>query len=261
VAVDDSPWVEPLAGMLATARWAVLLTNRRGGRLFAGDRDRLTEVESFREDVRGRPDSDAAARMHYEGEEQEEVLRRAASETFKRFRDAPFDHLLIGLPTQLRGTIEKHLHSELADRLRGFIDIDVEHSSADDVLRAAGSYIEAAERAHEREQLDRLLDGMGAGGHGTAGLDDTLGALNERRVAVLLIEEGFTAPGSVCASCGYATARDGAACPADGGELRPRDDIVETAIELALAQSAQVLVVRHHDDLREHGSIGAVLRF
>lgn len=261
VVVDDSPWIEPLAGMLSTARWAVLLANRRSGRLLAGDRDRLTDVESFREDVRGQPEPDAAARMHHEGEERDEVLRRAANEAFKRFRTAPFDHLLIGVPAELRGTVEQYLHASLTERLRAFIDVDVEHSSADDVMRAAAPAIEAAERAHERELLDRLLDGMGTGGRGTAGLDDTLGALNERRVEALLIEHGFSAPGSVCASCGYVTARDGGECPADGGELRSRDDIVEPAIELALEQSAEVLVVRHHDDLAEHDSIGAVLRF
>jgi peptide subunit release factor 1 (eRF1) len=102
---------------------------------------------------------------------------------------------------------------------------------------------------------------VSTGGRGAAGLDETLGALNERRVETLLIDEGFSAPGSVCASCGYVGAREGGACPVDGGELERRDDIVETAIELAIAQSAEVLVVRHNDDLAAHGSIGAVLRF
>jgi peptide chain release factor subunit 1 len=264
VVIDDSPWIEPLAAMLPTARWAVLLCNRRSGRLFVGDRDTLTEVESFQEDVRGQADAGGWSEARHErsqAEEHEDVLRRAVLETFKEFRRAPFDHLLVGVPAELRGTVEHNLHASLAERLGGFIELDVEHSSAEDVISVAAPEIEAAERAHEREQLDRLLGGMGAGGRGTAGLDDTLGALNERRVAVLLIQEGFTASGAVCGSCGYVTARVGDPCPADGGELVPRDDIVESAIEFALAQAAEVLVVRHHEDLREHGSIGAVLRF
>jgi len=264
VVVDDSPWIEPLAGMLSTARWAVLLANRRTGRLFSGDRDRVTEVKSFQEDVRGQADTGGWSEARFErsqAEEHDDVLRRATYETFKELRRAPFDHLLIGVPAELRGTVEQNLHASLSERLRAFIELDVEHSSAEKVMRVAAPEMEAAERAHERAQLDRLLEGMGAGGRGTAGLDDTLGALNERRVAALLIEDGFTAPGSVCASCGYVTARDGGECPADGGQLQPRGDIIEHAIELALAQSAEVLVVCHHDDLRQHGSIGAVLRF
>jgi peptide chain release factor subunit 1 len=264
VVLDDSPWIEPLAALLSTDRWAVLLANRRSGRLFEGDRDTLREVESFQEDVRGQADTGGWSEARFErsqAEEHEDVLRRAAYQAFKRLRSQPFDHLLIGIPAELRGTIEQHLHASLAERFRGFIELDVEHSSAEDVMRVAATEIEATERAHEREQLDRLQEGIGAGGRATAGLDDTLGALNERRVEALLIEEGFTAPGAVCASCGFVVARDGGRCPADGGELVERDDIVETAIELALEQSAEVLIVRHHDELGEHGSIGAILRF
>ena len=264
VVIDDSPWIEPLAGMLSTTRWAVLLANRRSGRLFEGHRDTLTEVTSFQHDVRGQSDTGGWSEARFErsqAEEHEDVLRRAASEAFKRFRSHPFDHLLIGVPAELRGTIEQHLHASLSERARGFIELDVEHSSAEDVLRVAQPEIEAVERAHERAELDRLSEGVGAGGRGAAGLDDTLGALHERRVEVLLIQAGFSTPGAVCASCGLITARDGGSCPADGGQLVAREDIVETAIERALEQSAQVLVVRHHDDLAELGSIGAVLRF
>lgn len=264
IMIDDSPWVEPLAGMLSADRWAVLLANRRSARLFEGNRDTLEEVVSFQDNVRGMSESGGPEQGRAErsvAEEHEEHLRKAAYEAFKQNRRAPFDHFLIGIPSELRGTIEHQLHASLRDRLRGFLEIDVEHSSADDVARAATGEIEAAERRREREKLDRLVEAVGTGGRGAAGLDDTLGALNERRVETLLLAEGFTAPGSVCSSDGFVAAQEGGTCPVDGGELVRRDDIVESAIELALGQSAEVLVVRHHDDLEEHGSIGATLRF
>jgi stalled ribosome rescue protein Dom34 len=56
-------------------------------------------------------------------------------------------------------------------------------------------------------------------------------ALEEARVEILLLAEDFDAP-----------------------EL-------DEAVEKAITQSAQVLVVRQHDDLVMHGGIGAVLRF
>jgi hypothetical protein len=36
---------------------------------------------------------------------------------------------------------------------------------------------------------------------------------------------------------------------------------LDEALEKAITQSAQVIVVRHYDDLELHGGIGAVLRF
>ena len=46
-----------------------------------------------------------------------------------------------------------------------------------------------------------------------------------------------------------------------GEELQQRDDVIEPAIESALEQSAEVVVVRRHPDLESLGSIGAVLRY
>ncbi len=264
IMIDDSPWIEPLAGMLSADRWVVVLANRRSARLFEGNRDTLEEVEAFQDVVRSQADAGGWSQARSErsqAEEHEEHLRKAAYETFKQYRRAPFDHFLIGIPSELRGTMEHQLHTSLRERLRGFIEVDVEHSSPDDVARAAAGEIEAVERHREREKLDRLVEGVGAGGRGSAGLVDTLGALYARRVDTHLLAEGFSARGSVCSSDGFVAAQEGGTCPVDGGELVRRDDIVESAIELALGQSADVLVVRHHDDLAELGSIGAILRF
>ena len=58
-----------------------------------------------------------------------------------------------------------------------------------------------------------------------------MAALEQARVECLLLADGFDAPER------------------------------ERAIEQAITQSADVLVVRHHDDLEQYGGIGAVLRF
>src|SRR6185437_5125584 len=108
--------------------------------------------------------------------------------------------------------------------------------------------------------LDRLAEGLGTGGRAAAGLDDVLETLNERRVETLLIEQGLTAPGVVCPNDGWIGSQ-GATCPVDGTPTEQRDDILEEAVQLAITQSAQVISVRHHDDLESRGSIAALLRF
>jgi peptide subunit release factor 1 (eRF1) len=83
---------------------------------------------------------------------------------------------------------------------------------------------------------------------------EVLDALNQARVETLLIAENFRAAGRVDFEAGLLLPEG-----ADGGEAV--EDIVEPAIEKAIEQSAQTLVVRHHDDLAPLGGIGAVLRF
>ncbi len=77
---------------------------------------------------------------------------------------------------------------------------------------------------------------------GVAGLDDVLGVLNERRVETLLIEERFQMPGTVCPQCGSLFPENVAICPADGTATERYDDIVEEAVELAVDQSADVII-------------------
>jgi peptide subunit release factor 1 (eRF1) len=89
-----------------------------------------------------------------------------------------------------------------------------------------------------------------------------LEALNQRRVEALIVEDGFSAPGVECLRCGWigpdATLEQ---CPADGDELEQREDIGEQAVERALMQDAEVMVLRDRPDLGPHRGIGAVLRF
>jgi peptide subunit release factor 1 (eRF1) len=83
-------------------------------------------------------------------------------------------------------------------------------------------------------------------------------------VEALLIGQGLEAAGCTCPQCGLVWPLDGGQCPADGTALDCRSNIVESAVELALVQSADVLVLRDEDrrrELQSLGDIAAVLRF
>lgn len=264
VVIGRTPHVEPLAGLLQAERWGVALVNRRAARLFSGTADVLSEDESFVDDVHGQHDQGGLSQRRYEESverEKDEHLKAAADRLHRRLQREGFDHLLIGAPVELRHELRDRLHPDLGARFAGFVEVDVEHSSPDDVRRACAVPMQERRRAREHAALGRMVEGARAGGRGSTGLDDVLGALNERRVEILLLEEGFSAPGVVCASCGWAGATSGESCPVDAGDLEARDDIAPKAIELALAQAAEVMIVRQSGDLAEYGSIGAVLRF
>jgi peptide chain release factor subunit 1 len=135
----------------------------------------------------------------------------------------------------------------------------VENSSVEEVRTCAAERILEFVRKREREALDRLTEGVGRGGRGAAGLADVLAALCEAKVEVLLINRGLTASGFCDPATGmlYASERDAPS----GSSLTPVDDMAERAIEKAIEQSAEVIGVRHHEDLGPLGGIGAVLRY
>jgi peptide chain release factor subunit 1 len=259
VVVDRRPFVEPLVQAGAPERWCVLLVNRRSARVFAGDGDRLEETDRIEDDVHRQHDQGGWSQANYQRsveKEKDDHVGHAADVLFRRFKFEPFAHLAIGAPSELVTEIEGRLHPYLRKRLSGRVQLDVENASVEDVRRAAQGVMEKDASRREREALDRLTQAVGTGGRGAAGLADALAALNEARVELLLVDEGFRAPGRIDRETGLLAPPDG---PADGSE--PVDDIVEPAIERAIEQSAEVLIVRRHPDLRPLGRIGAVLRF
>ena len=264
VVISDSPFIEPLVD-LVSGTWCILLCNRRTARLFRGSRDRIEEVARITsDDVLSQADAGGWSQQRYERGQDEEAhrhLKRVGDLIHRRYRRARFDHLLIGSPEELASDVEKTLHPDVQKRVVGRVSVDVENTSADAVLEAARPVIDDHERGAEREALDRLKQGVGAGGRGAAGLEDVLGVLNERRVEILLIEERFEMPGRVCPQCSSLFVDGVGTCPADGTATEASADVVEKAVELALSQSARVQITRHHDDLEEMGGIGAVLRF
>jgi peptide chain release factor subunit 1 len=264
VVISDSPFIEPLVD-LVSGSWCILLCNRRTARILRGSRDRVEEVSRVTsEDVSSQADAGGWSQARYERGQDEEAhrhLKRVADLLHRRFRRASFDHLLVGSPEELSSDIERTLHPDIQKRLVGRLSVDVENTTGDEVFAAARPVIEEHERAAERAALDRLQQGVGAGGRGVSGLDDVLGVLNERRVETLLIEERFQMPGKKCPQCGSLFADSVTTCPADESATDPFDDIVEEAVELAVSQSASVIIARHHDDLEQMGGIGAVLRF
>src|SRR5919197_904170 len=257
VAINDAPFLEPLTDLAFTGSWGVFMVGRKMARILRGSREQLEEVARISDDVHRWHDQGGWSQARYQRGIQKETddhVKHAADVLFRRFRRTPFDRLLIGCPEEQCGEVEKRLHPYLRERIVGRIDVDVENTTPDQVLNAAAVLMEKEDSRHEREALDRLEAGVGTGGRGAAGLDEGLGMLNERRVEILLFEQGLTAPGVCCPACGW-VGSEGSTCPVDETTLEQRDDIIEAAVQLAITQSAEVIPVRHHNDLENRGSI------
>jgi peptide chain release factor subunit 1 len=257
VVLERTAHVEPLVADADTERWCVLLVNRRNARFFVGDDGGFEETDRVQDDVHSQHDQGGWSQARYQRsveKEKDDHLVRVADVAFSAYKRRGFDRLLVGAPDELVNELEHRLHPYLRERIAGRLHLDVDHSTAQDVKTAAAEAMEEWSRRGERDALDRLAEGVGRGERGAAGLPDVLSALNEARVEVLLVAEGFRAEGH--------RDRDTGMLHADGGDGREHcTDIVEPAIEKAIEQSAKVIKVRHHEDLGPLGGIGAVLRY
>ena len=262
VAIRRSPLVAPLAGLARRERWCVALVNRRDARIFRGSPDGLREIEQIHDLVFGQHDQGGWSQARYQRgieKEKDDHLKHTVEALMKHFKRRPFERLIVGGPREVVADFESKLHGYLAERLAGRIDVDVEHSTPEQVLEAVQPRFEELEEAREGEALERL----GEAGRAAIGLEDVLRALNERRVDTLVADERYSAEGTCCPSCGWLGPAGERSCPVDETELETLDDLTEAAVELTIQQSAEILVVRRRrEELAERaGGIAALLRF
>jgi peptide chain release factor subunit 1 len=264
VVLDERPFIEPLLELAAPERWCVLLVSHRASRIFTGTRAHLVEVAGLLDDVHRRHSQGGWSQARYQrGIEMETAqhIRGTCAILLERLQRRAFGDLLVGGPAELHHRIEGELQPELRRRLAGCFEIDVERAAPTEVLARATPLIEAQERRREHEALSRLEEGLAPVGHGAVGLDEVLELLNEGRVQTLLVARGFAAPGFRCPLCGRLSTT-GSPCPLDGTMPERREDVVESAIELALDRSAEVLIVWHElDRLAAHAPIAAMARY
>jgi peptide chain release factor subunit 1 len=177
----------------------------------------------------------------------------------KHFKRRPFERLILGGPREVVADFESKLHGYLTERLAGRIDVDVEHSTPEQVLEAVQPRFEELEEEREAEALERI----GETGRAALALEDVLRALNERRVETLVADERFAAEGTCCPVCGWLGPAGERACPADGTELEVLEDLTEQAVELTIQQSAEILAIRRRRDelIERAGGVAALLRF
>jgi len=264
VVIDDSPYVEPLVEVQSSARYAVVLVNRKVARIFRGSPDRLDQVAVVEDEVFRRHDQGGWSQARYQrgiDKETKDHLKRSADELLRRYERRPFEALFVAAPDSVYKEFCEELHPYLGERLAGRVEIDVENTTADDVQHAAEEVIAGYERKLEKDTLDRLVSGTNSGGRGVTGLDETLGVLNEQRVEALLLQAGFDAAGVCCPQCGWLGPTGMDSCPADGTQTIAREDITDLAVRRALTQSAKVVVVHDDERLEPLGSIAALLRF
>jgi peptide chain release factor subunit 1 len=265
VVVNQVPAVVQLESVLREHEpIGVLMADRQRARMFVFelgelvDRSELFEQVPRETDARGLRDRggdhpgalEAHIRHH---------LRNAAQVAFEVWGQHPFAHLAIAAPDDLAGQLEADLHPYLRDRLCGRLAVPVT-ADHDEVLAAAQRVETKVERERQAAVVERLREAAASGRKGVAGLADAVAALGDRRVDVLLVSHGFTAPGWRCGACD-ALAALGRRCKRCGGEMTEVADLVEDAVEEALVQSCQVEICVGNADLDVMGRAGALLRY
>ncbi len=267
VHVSDRPYLEPiLAQADEFERYLIMLVDRKSARILVQYMGAIQEYSELTDEAQPRPK--AGGQQAEKNQRTSDMhtlwhIKRAvdAAETIWAREDC--DWLIIGGAEEALADLREQLPKALEERLAGEIAVSVKASN-DEVLQEALK----VEQEHEREQegvyVDALLTKALGNGPGVVGLDNTLEAIVEGNVLTLVIDETLHQPGFDCPTCHFLGSTERDHCPLCGSSLDRRPDIVERALGRALADGANIEILRTEDarkQLQSHGRIGAFLRY
>lgn len=252
--------VRPLVEILDRARrYLVVLVDRQDSRLIHARLGRIEEQPGPTDPVERQVDTDVEVGS-WERRHQEAALRHLRKVAAAIVHDVelnPVDAIIVGGSQEAMDGLVPLLPPALTGLIVPRSGLPVRAGRAE--LTGVISEVDAlTEQVHQEAVLVDLRDRIGTG-KGAAGLAATLEALADGRVATLIVKPGYVAVGARCPSCGH-LGIGVHSCPRCGSITEVVDDVVDAAIDRALAQDATIEFC-NSSGLDELGGVGAVERF
>jgi peptide subunit release factor 1 (eRF1) len=272
VRISDRPHVKPLADLLdAYGGYGVALVDKQEARLFYFHLGELREEEDLsgeavRRTKRGGGSQapgrrgGTAGQTQYVKEVTQRNLKDAAEFAARFFSDNNVRRVLIGGTEENVTQFRSHLPKAWQSLVVGTFPISMTASQAE-VLQRALEAGQSAERRREAQLVERVVTTAAKGRGGVIDLEDTLNAVHDGRVQILVIREGYRAPGFRCLGCGYLTSEKLESCPFCNSKFEKIPDAVELAVRRVMRDGGEVEVVRDSVKLKDFGYIGALLRY
>ncbi|GAP08470.1 MAG TPA: hypothetical protein DEQ80_07800 [Anaerolinea thermolimosa] len=270
VHISDRPSVKILTELLDNyGGYGVVLIDKQGARVFHFHLGELVDQEGFMgEEVKhvkrggastfpGRRGG-VAGRTRAMEEQIDRNMKEAAEFCVRFFESRRIRRILIG------GTDEnvKHLMNDLPKTWQSLIVGTFPMSltaNQNEVLARALEVGAQAEAESEAQLVDQLVTGAAKGSGAVVGLEDTLAAVNDGRVQLLVIAEGFR-------KVGYRHRETEALAvkPPDDDDPTAWEkvfDVIDLAVNRVMRSGGEVEVIHSVEDFEKVGNIGALLRY
>jgi peptide chain release factor subunit 1 len=267
----DHAYMTPLFMLMDEyERYGVVLVDRERGRFFLYY---LNEVAEYGIAVWDHTPSRSKDRgpgqlrhLHWLEEKYKQHLRNVVDITAQLFERERWPWLVLGGVEENTSALMKELPDNLQERLAGNFTAPVT-ANFNEIRDRVGEVERGVEEKVEAERVEAVIVRAHKGEGGTLGLPDTLLAVQQGRVHILVTLAGFHQRGWRCQNCGGLTADlpDGSQsnCPYCGNALIAEEDIIDLAMQVVAGQGGNLEVVRSSaaDRLSAEGSVGALLRY
>ncbi len=237
------PVLSPLIAALDEhGRYCVVMFDKDHARIITIVLGTVEEEVTLHGDVIGRTAAGGWGQANYARHREyhlHEHARRTVEHLWAIDRSRPIHSVILAGPDEALAVLRRMLPTALARSVIGTMPMEMFAVTADIVKRVESLEAETRE-TKDREVIAELVTDAEKGGHAALGWDDTLQAVGEGRVHMLVLPDHLTRHGVQCPEGHYLATADAESCPLCGESLWQTEDIAESAVRTAMATDAQV---------------------
>jgi peptide chain release factor subunit 1 len=255
--VDSSPYLRLLARIQDEwESFTLLLISSNYAKMFSVSMGEVKSTKKLSADIMNRHKKGGWSQARFNR------LRRGAihaffSEVEEALKKMADERIVLAGPGQAKLQFREMLPKNLKDNIVDIIDIDIDDEV--ELMKKSKNIISEKEELKSHEAVELLKTEILKDRLVVYGIKETLDAVKNGQVELLLLEKNYTPRGWICENCQVVEERIRQTCPYCGRKTS-EVDIIEEILEFAERTDADVEFT-DDKELAKLGHVGAILRF
>lgn len=255
--VDSSPYIRPLARI--NDEWesfTLVLLSSNYAKIYSISLGKIDDTKRLSADIMNKHKKGGCSQARFNR------LRKGAisaflSEVVESLRDIADERIIIAGPGTAKNQFLEMLPKDINDRVVDIIDINIDDEKK--LLKESIYLISEREQMKSQEAVHHLKEEILKDGLAVYGLEETLNAVKNGQVDLLIIEKDYKLQGWICENCQVVNEGNKSICPYCGKKTS-EVDVLEEILEFAKRTDAEIEFT-DDEEIANLGHIGGILRF
>ena len=261
--VDTSPYIRPLARLREDSETfgLVILDNHRA-KIYLVSSGRIEEKDKLARDIMKKHKKGGMSQGRFQRLRVgaiEHFLKEVAEEMVKLFSKEKVVKIVIAGTGHAKIKLKDFLPNDLKNEILDLMVVDFDESDGYLISKAEKIVIKDEKETISKNVI-RLKEEILKHGLAVYGLKDTIEAVKNGHLELLLVSKGYKQEGWICEKCQLVDSDIKDKCPNCNGKVS-EVDVIEEIIEFAERTSTKIEFVDDNQILQELGGVGGLLRF
>jgi peptide chain release factor subunit 1 len=209
--VDSSPYLRPLARILDEwDSFTLVLVNSNYAKIFSVSLGKIESTKSLSADIMNKHKKGGWSQARF-NRLRKGAINEFLSEVVDALQKRADDHIIIAGPGQAKKQLRDMLPKNLQERLVQLVDIDIDDEK--ELLKESITLISEDEKQRSHDAVQRLKEEILKDGLAAYGVEETLKAVKNGQVELLIIEKNLRIAGWICENCQVVNTGNKKNCP------------------------------------------------